>query len=345
MYIKGISKVLIVITILLSVFLVTPSKVEATVYDAPLSCPAQTVLLKGDLVLLDICCPTVASFQSLILASNPSVIKSVQITGVTYRESAGTEQEKSQCKVKYSYQDDKNVTYTDKTFVIQGTKPEYKCPVNTCLKERDFGEIGVNNRCLTQLTADPKDNNKVCCVTKSGQQGQIVSKNSCVPDMTVGVTIFNQALQPITAEEVCKKDAGFVYDVKVGKWVSGTSDTRPVTEKDLIFKNCNDCLKNPKNLWTGVGCMEASLNGIITTIIRIFYGIITALMLIKIIIAGYKYYGGDPEQLKDSKAEIFSAIGAAFALTLGIIALRYIGIDILGLGGIDGISSGLPILK
>jgi len=339
MYIKGISKVLIVITVLLSFFLVTPKRVDAAEFDAQVVCPKDYKLTSGDAVS-DVCCPTTSYFSKLIIASNPSVIESVKIKGgisITIPFPGNLD-----CRATYDRTNKDHTSIANQTYDVDSLPAELDCAVNYCKVVRT-SLFKTEIKCLTQLSVAYKDTDIVCCVTKKGQKGQVISKNSCVPDMTVGITVFNQAPVAITPEEICKKDAGFKN--KDGNWINDTSDTRPESEKNLIFKDCDDCLKNPKNLWTGVGCMEASINGLITTIIRIFYGIITAIMLLKIIIAGYKYYGGDPEQLKDSKAEIFSAIGAAFALTLGIIALRYIGIDILGLGEIDGISSGLPILK
>lgn len=332
MYIKGISKVLIVITILLSVFLVTPSKVEAA-FDAPLTCPKNYTVASDFFGMDKFCCPNTSEYRTLIMAARSSEITSVLSVGQNYRELGSGE---TQCKVKY-YANMKDGSISQETvFEIRGVKATITCPANSCEIKLNAAASNVK-RCAGQLERHPyyNDTQEVCCITKKGNVGTFAKVPPCVPDPTVSAAQFNQAPKPIDADEICSKDSG----------AGNPDDKRSSAEKGRIWGECMDCLKKSNYLWTGVGCMEASLNGVITTIIRIFYGIITALMLLKIIIAGYKYYGGDPEQLKDSKMEIFSAIGAAFALTLGIIALRYIGIDILGLGGIDGVSTGLPILK
>jgi len=327
MYIKGISKVVIVITILLSVFLVTPSKVEAA-FDAPLTCQTDYKLASEFTGMEPYCCPNNKKFTELIMASRGD-LRSINSFGNTYREFLSGP---SQCKVKYTAVQKNSLLTVETVFEVTGVKPTIACPVNTCKGDPVLGF----SKCFGQLEpVNSKVDSRVCCVEKKGNPGRLSTLADCKnPDLSV-VPVFNQLPKEITPDEICSKDSG----------AGNPDDKRSSGEKGRIYGECMDCLKNKNYLWTGVGCMEASLNGVITTIIRIFYGIITAIMLLKIIIAGYKYYGGDPEQLKDSKMEIFSAIGAAFALTLGIIALRYIGIDILGLGGIDGISTGLPVLK
>lgn len=329
MYIKGISKVLIVISILVSLFLVTPSKVEA-LYDAPLFCPTGTIKVDGNIIVGTtnvLCCPTNSEYVNQIKKKFPSYTN-ISVSGGTFRDDATRI---FSCKVKFNASDGARII-NNELFEMLGTKAEFVCPVNSCTIID-----ASKTRCGSQLEPHPnygKTNFDVCCISAKGTRGSFTKVPPCVPDNTIVAPQFNQAPKPIDADEICSKDSG----------TGNADDKRSSAEKGRIYGECMTCLQKSNYLWTGVGCMEATLNGVITTIIRIFYGIITALMLIKIIIAGYKYYGGDPEQLKDSKMEIFSAIGAAFALTLGIVALRYIGIDILGLGNIDGISL-LPILK
>jgi len=331
MYIKGISKVLIVITVLLSLFLVTPSKVEAAV-DAPITCKTG-YSFTSTAGFNDVCCPNSQTYKSIVAQAHPDY-STIIIKGQSYREVGSGER---LCKIHYDASKDDGTFVENILLEARAIDTIIECPANRCtLKAENFTQKTL---CYRQLESQ---GNLVCCIEKN-KTPDFKLRANCVPDLSIAVNQFNQVLNPITPEEICKKDAGYLY--KEGRWINNTSDTRPVSEKDLIVKDCTDCLKNPKNLWTAVGCVQADLNGVITTVIRIFYGIITVLMLLKLIIAGYKFYGGDPEQLKDSKMEIFSAIGAAFALTLGIIALRYIGIDILGIGAIDGISSELPILK
>jgi len=331
MYIKGISKVLIVITILLSVFLVTPSKVEAQYTEARLSCPSDSIINKGG----EICCPTLDRAKTIIM-KRPNFPKDA--SGVSFTSSYT---ETTRCEIKYKFTYDSGVTSaTINTAYLDVVQGEYKCPLNSC-EDTQFLQT---KKCISWKSMVGSN---VCCLDNvasaaKGGTGKMVPVKDCkfLEPVFKGGALFNQEFKEITADEICTKDSG----------IGNADDKRSDVEKKRIYKECSDCINLPNknktsNIWTGVGCMEASLNGVITTIIRIFYGIITAIMLLKIIIAGYKYYGGDPEQLKDSKMEIFSAIGAAFALTLGIIALRYIGIDILGLGAIDGVSTGLPILK
>ena len=87
-------------------------------------------------------------------------------------------------------------------------------------------------------------------------------------------------------------------------------------------------------VWTELGCISATTNGVILAITRIFVGIITAVVILRFIQAGFMMNTDDPEKIKEAKAIVVSAITAlVFGVMIPII-LNFIGIDVLGIGKI-----------
>ncbi|MDD3646919.1 MAG: pilin [Candidatus Dojkabacteria bacterium] len=88
------------------------------------------------------------------------------------------------------------------------------------------------------------------------------------------------------------------------------------------------------NLWTEVGCITPSDNGIVVAVMRVFVGIVTGLSVVRFIQAGYMINTDDPEKMKEARGIVTSAVIAiAFGIMLPIL-LNFIGIDILGIGKI-----------
>ncbi len=91
------------------------------------------------------------------------------------------------------------------------------------------------------------------------------------------------------------------------------------------------------NLWTEVGCITPTQNGVVASIMRIFFGIVTAFAIIQAIRGGMMINTDEPEKIKEGKSLFTSAIMAmAFGALIPII-LNFIGIDVLGIGQIVNI--------
>lgn len=128
-----------------------------------------------------------------------------------------------------------------------------------------------------------------------------------------------------TAADCCKKNAATISDA-----------TKAAAEE----ASCNTCLKKGANYsWSGLGCINTSTEGIVLSILRIFYGIGTGLLVLRIVIAGIKLINNpdSPDTLKDSKQEVTSSILAFVFGVLSLIILRFIGINVLGITWIDGL--------
>ena len=143
-------------------------------------------------------------------------------------------------------------------------------------------------------------------------------------------------------DEVCADDA---------------KNIKNISEKDKAIQECCTCISggptcqkewatvpaaNLNNTWTGIGCINRTQTGLATSIMRIFYGIGLVFLLIKLIQIGYMYQLGEPENIKDVRYGILAVILSFFVGTIGLIALRFVGLDVLGLGATTDIGNLLP---
>jgi hypothetical protein len=109
-----------------------------------------------------------------------------------------------------------------------------------------------------------------------------------------------------------------------------------------------DCLNKNKqnaqgvttitNQWTALGCINTGDQGssLVGFLMQIFYGVGFTFILIKFILAGIQLQSGDPEAVKEAKETFIAGLSALFVAGFGLILLRYIGFDILGLGALLG---------
>jgi hypothetical protein len=88
------------------------------------------------------------------------------------------------------------------------------------------------------------------------------------------------------------------------------------------------------NVWTELGCIDATQNGIIISVMRIFVGVVTGLAIIRFIQAGFMLNTDDPEKIKEGKSIAVSAVVAIAFGALLIVIMNFIGINVLGIGKI-----------
>lgn len=91
------------------------------------------------------------------------------------------------------------------------------------------------------------------------------------------------------------------------------------------------------NVWTEVGCITPTQEGITAAVMRIFVGVITGIAVIRFIQAGVMFNSDDPEKIAEAKSIFWSAIIALVAGGILPLIMNFIGIDILGIGEIFGI--------
>lgn len=105
---------------------------------------------------------------------------------------------------------------------------------------------------------------------------------------------------------------------------------------------CESCMCSGNdysgNLWTEIGCITPTQKGLVAAVLRIFIGIITAIVVIRFIQAGMLFNTDDPDKISEAKSIATSAVIALIFGAMIPIILNFIGVDILNLGQIIGIS-------
>lgn len=161
------------------------------------------------------------------------------------------------------------------------------------------------------------------------------------------ISANNFTYQELTPKKVCENDSKIesknqneseLYK-QCCTCISGSTSCPDTWDKILR----NDTLKN--NSWTGIGCINRSQTGLATSLMRIFFGVGLVLLLLKLIVIGFDYQSGDPEKIKEARYGILAVIVSFAVGTIGLIALRFVGLDVLGLGATTDIGTLIPTLK
>jgi hypothetical protein len=339
MYIKGISKVLIVSFFLISLFLFTPQRVEASTFAPPGSCPNGKEIT-SDTAASTVCCPNEATWRDIIIREDKTDdIKEITNVGKSYILITSIF-----CAVKFDIKTNNNTTKSDILWQTPSSPIEYNCPVNTC-SDRTIRFFDHNQTiCYPQGEENPVLG--VCCVENEDQMGSFkpFDPTSACKQAVIKSPVRKgqQALAPVInlaarkADEICKEDA----------LVISPNGVRSIN-KDVLDK-CTECLNKNKSKngvteivyqWTALGCINTGSQGssLVGFIMQIFYGVAFVFILIKFIIAGIQLQSGDPEAIKEAKETFVAGFSALFIAGFGLILLRYIGFDILGIGSFLGL--------
>ncbi len=98
------------------------------------------------------------------------------------------------------------------------------------------------------------------------------------------------------------------------------------------FNNCTSCLRQCIDcVYSSLGCVNPSMNGIISTIMRIALGILGTVAIVRIMQAAILRQSGDPKDIQESWDIIMSVIIGAVVLVSATLLLRVIGINVLGI--------------
>ena len=87
--------------------------------------------------------------------------------------------------------------------------------------------------------------------------------------------------------------------------------------------------------YTALGCIDATGQGIFTTLFTTGIGIAGGLALLLILFGGFKILtsAGNPEHLTEGKETVWSAISGLLLIIFSIFLLQLIGFKILGIPG------------
>lgn len=109
----------------------------------------------------------------------------------------------------------------------------------------------------------------------------------------------------------------------------------------VLDENCVNCMCSggvfSGHVWTEIGCITPTQKGVVAAVLRIFIGVISAIVVIRFIQAGMLFNSDDPDKISEAKSIATSAIIALIFGAMIPIILNFIGVDILGLGQILGI--------
>jgi hypothetical protein len=98
------------------------------------------------------------------------------------------------------------------------------------------------------------------------------------------------------------------------------------------FNRCIQCIDDCDTcVYSALGCIDTTLNGVITTIMRIGLGVLGAVGILRIMQAAMLRQSADPKDIQESWDIIMSVIMGAIVLVASSLILRVIGVNILGI--------------
>lgn len=115
-------------------------------------------------------------------------------------------------------------------------------------------------------------------------------------------------------------------------------------DKTTDYGRCCDCFKKtPPGVWTAVGCIPTSPQGIVQSILRIGLGMAGGVVVLSVLAGAFMLAtsSGNPKQVEEAQQLISSAIIGLLFVVFSIIILQFIGVSILHLPGF-GSSGTLP---
>ena len=105
------------------------------------------------------------------------------------------------------------------------------------------------------------------------------------------------------------------------------------------YEPCKACVCDGEdnltnNVWTEIGCITATEEGIIVAIMRVFFGVATSIAVLRFVQAAFMLNTDDPEKIKEGKSIMVSGVIALALAGSLIVLLNFIGMSILGIGNL-----------
>jgi hypothetical protein len=91
---------------------------------------------------------------------------------------------------------------------------------------------------------------------------------------------------------------------------------------------CVSCITAGRT-WTALGCIDTSVAGIFTSLVRIALGVMGGVVLLRLIYLGYIYQTGDTKKIAEARSGIISTIAGIIVVIFSVVILRIIGVNIL----------------
>lgn len=122
-------------------------------------------------------------------------------------------------------------------------------------------------------------------------------------------------------------------DGKLNAFIACKEFKDPATGEPLEdYSRCIQCIDTCDTcVYSSLGCIDTTLNGVITTIMRIGLGVLGAVGILRIMQAAILRQSADPKDIQESWDIIMSVIMGAIVLVASSLILRVIGVNILGI--------------
>ncbi len=164
-----------------------------------------------------------------------------------------------------------------------------------------------------------------------GSLNEYIDKQGELPQCFIGVpSTSTAAVSAINVAPVCTCE--FESAAAICQRYIDTDDT------DALAK-CNTCMQNndidEKNFYTALGCIDTSIDGIITMVFTLGLGISGTTALFCIIYAAFimQTSQNNPERIQKAQETITSCITGLILIIFSIFILRVIGVDLLRIPG------------
>ncbi len=168
-----------------------------------------------------------------------------------------------------------------------------------------------------------------------------------IPNSEVAICCPPGSTEFFRVEDKCKLESGQLVDTAIcslddeGNWQYGYShfvnlckQANPDTESHTYLQ-CIECQNNSRGVWTAIGCIPATAEGITSSIVRFLVAIAGGVALLFLLIGAFTITtsSSDPQRLQQGREVITSAIVGLILVVLSLSILQFIGVDILQLPG------------
>ncbi len=203
--------------------------------------------------------------------------------------------------------------------IFSKATPKYTCGIQDCFFQGEKPAEGIKRGTYTKEQIDSLG---IQCYpdTSSGDyQHLVVSETFTTPGGSKFYCVAGDALEPDEYE---------IWKDKLNAYVGCKAFGNNTSE----FNNCTSCLRQCIDcVYSSLGCVNPSMNGIISTIMRIALGILGTVAIVRIMQAAILRQSGDPKDIQESWDIIMSVIIGAVVLVSATLLLRVIGINVLGI--------------
>jgi len=91
---------------------------------------------------------------------------------------------------------------------------------------------------------------------------------------------------------------------------------------------CVSCI-SANRTWTAIGCVDTSVAGVFTTLVRVVIGVMGGVVLLRLIYLGYLYQTGDTKKIAEARSGIIATIAGIIVVIFSVVILRIIGVNLL----------------